>query len=106
MVGRNVCKIRAMLKQQSVWWLNIGHQAIVIAFVKLFFFNTIPCVIVYIHNRDDYNVSCTELDQLVEIALEVDGVYGSRMTGGGFGGCTVSLVKAGSVDKFIEHVKV
>lgn len=46
------------------------------------------------HNslRDDYNVSCAELDNLVEIALSVDGVLGSRMTGGGFGGCTVTLV--------------
>lgn len=46
------------------------------------------------HNslRDDYNVSCPELDSLVEIALSVEGVLGSRMTGGGFGGCTVTLV--------------
>jgi galactokinase len=35
--------------------------------------------------RDDYNVSCDELDELMEAALECDGVYGSRMTGGGFG---------------------
>lgn len=42
--------------------------------------------------RDDYNVSCPELDSLVEIASNVDGVLGSRMTGGGFGGCTVTLV--------------
>lgn len=46
------------------------------------------------HNslRDDFNVSCPEVDQLVELALKVDGVLGSRMTGGGFGGCTVTLV--------------
>lgn len=42
--------------------------------------------------RTDYEVSCTELDELVAAALEVDGVLGSRMTGGGFGGCTVTLV--------------
>lgn len=42
--------------------------------------------------RTDYEVSCTELDELVTAALEVDGVLGSRMTGGGFGGCTVTLV--------------
>ncbi|KAJ8945302.1 hypothetical protein NQ314_009274 [Rhamnusium bicolor] len=42
--------------------------------------------------KDDYNVSCPELDSLVEYALEIEGVLGSRMTGGGFGGCTVTLV--------------
>lgn len=46
------------------------------------------------HNslKNDYNVSCPEIDRLVELALQVDGVVGSRMTGGGFGGCTVTLV--------------
>jgi galactokinase len=43
--------------------------------------------------RFDYEVSCPELDHLVDAAKEIDGVYGSRMTGGGFGGCTVSLVR-------------
>lgn len=56
--------------------------------------------------RDDYEVSCTELDELVEAALEVDGVYGSRMTGGGFGGCTVTLVKQSAVNNAIEHIQV
>ncbi|XP_069125370.1 galactokinase-like [Argopecten irradians] len=55
--------------------------------------------------RDDYEVSCPELDQLVKAALEVDGVYGSRMTGGGFGGCTVTLVKKSEVEKVMEHVQ-
>lgn len=41
----------------------------------------------------DYEVSCAELDVLVELAMEVEGVFGSRLTGGGFGGCTVTLVK-------------
>lgn len=59
-----------------------------------------------IHYRDDYEVSCKELDLLVKLALEVDGVYGSRMTGGGFGGCTVSLVKQSSVDSLIKHIQV
>jgi galactokinase len=52
--------------------------------------------------RDDYEVSCKELDLMVELARIVDGVYGARMTGGGFGGCTVNLVKSESVDEFRE----
>ena len=74
--------------------------------------------------RDDFEVSCEELDQLVELARSVDGVYGSRMTGGGFGksvfkfhymiilfffvysgGCTVTLVAKSSVEKCIETIK-
>jgi galactokinase len=51
--------------------------------------------------RDLYEVSCKELDIMVEAALKVDGVLGSRMTGAGFGGCTVSLVKSSSVDRLI-----
>ena len=47
--------------------------------------------------RDDYEVSCEELDVMVEIAEKLPGVYGARMTGGGFGGCTVNLVEAGAV---------
>lgn len=50
--------------------------------------------------RDDYEVSCPELDELVENALTVEGVYGSRMTGGGFGGCTVNLMDRASLDEF------
>jgi len=59
------------------------------------------------HNslRDDYEVSCSEIDQLVELATEVKGVYGSRITGGGFGGCTVTLVKANAVEETINHIK-
>jgi galactokinase len=53
--------------------------------------------------RDDYDVSCLELDAMVEIALGA-GAYGARMTGGGFGGCTVSLVAAGAVDDFRARV--
>jgi galactokinase len=48
--------------------------------------------------RDDYAVSCTELDALVEIARAVPGVYGARMTGGGFGGCIVALCAAAAVE--------
>jgi len=50
--------------------------------------------------RDDYEVSCRELDLMVELARQVPGVYGSRMTGGGFGGCTVTLVANERVDEF------
>ena len=50
--------------------------------------------------RDDYEVSCPELNLMVELASGVEGVFGSRMTGGGFGGCTVNLVEAGAVDRF------
>lgn len=54
--------------------------------------------------RDDYEVTGIELDTLVENAWEQKGVIGSRMTGAGFGGCTVSIVKTDCVDKFIENV--
>jgi galactokinase len=55
--------------------------------------------------RDDYEVSCRELDLLVEIATNSKGVYGSRMTGGGFGGCTITLLQAGAADEFQRGVK-
>jgi galactokinase len=54
--------------------------------------------------RDDFAVSCAELDQLVRIAAGAPGVYGSRMTGGGFGGCTINLVKAEFVAQFKQQV--
>ncbi|HXU09438.1 MAG TPA: galactokinase, partial [Blastocatellia bacterium] len=54
--------------------------------------------------RDDYQVSCEELDVMVELASQVEGVYGSRMTGGGFGGCTINLVKADRVAPFKESI--
>ena len=54
--------------------------------------------------RDDYEVTGIELDTLVEEAWKVEGVIGSRMTGAGFGGCTVSIVKDDTVDTFIEKV--
>jgi galactokinase len=50
--------------------------------------------------RDDYEVSSDELDFLVDVASDIDGVFGARMTGGGFGGCTVSLLRRDSVDEF------
>lgn len=54
--------------------------------------------------RDDYEVTGIELDTLVEEAWKIEGVIGSRMTGAGFGGCTVSIVKDEAVDTFIEKV--
>ncbi len=58
------------------------------------------------HNslRDDYEVSVPELDFLVESAMKIKGVYGSRMTGGGFGGCTVSLVQPRAVELFTNEI--
>ena len=54
--------------------------------------------------RDDFEVSCAELDLLVEAALEVPGVFGSRMTGGGFGGCTVTLLRQSAVEAVLENI--
>jgi len=70
-------------------------------------YDTFGKLMVDSHNslRDDYEVSCPELDQLVELALKCPGVYGSRMTGGGFGGCTVTLVKKEAVDQVIQSIK-
>lgn len=58
------------------------------------------------HNslRDDYEVSCRELDLLAELANQSEGVYGARMMGGGFGGCTVNLVQDRSVDSFMQSI--
>jgi galactokinase len=55
--------------------------------------------------RDDYEVSCRELDLLVEIASTCEEVYGSRMTGGGFGGCTISLVRADAAERFQVKIR-
>lgn len=54
--------------------------------------------------RDDYQVSCPELDTLVELAAEDPEVYGARMMGGGFGGCTLNLVRIGAVARLCERV--
>jgi len=56
--------------------------------------------------RDDYEVSCRELDIMVEIARPQKGVYGARMTGGGFGGCTINIVAAEQAESFKRHVAV
>ncbi len=54
--------------------------------------------------RYDYEVSCEEIDILVDLAQAMPGVVGSRITGGGFGGCTVSIVKNEAVDSFVEEI--
>ncbi len=54
--------------------------------------------------RDDYEVSCAELDIMVEIAGGLRGVIGARMTGGGFGGCTVNLVDARAADSVAHEL--
>jgi galactokinase len=55
--------------------------------------------------KDDYEVSCKELDELVNIARSIKEVFGARMTGGGFGGCTVSLVKKESLEEFERRIR-
>ncbi|OGF52585.1 MAG: hypothetical protein A2497_00510 [Candidatus Firestonebacteria bacterium RifOxyC12_full_39_7] len=54
--------------------------------------------------KTDYEVSCKELDIMVEIASGVKGVLGSRVMGGGFGGCTITLVKEANVDELKEKI--
>ena len=56
--------------------------------------------------KEDFEVSCPELDTMVEIAKSIKGVYGCRMTGAGFGGCTVSLVEKNSGENFINTMKI
>ncbi|OOM75184.1 galactokinase [Clostridium puniceum] len=60
----------------------------------------------HISLRDDYEVTGIELDTLVELAWETEGVIGSRMTGAGFGGCTVSIVKDECIDNFKQTIAV
>ena len=55
--------------------------------------------------KNNYEVSCKELDVLVDSTKELDGILGARMMGGGFGGCTINLVKADVVDDSIEHIR-
>ena len=54
--------------------------------------------------RDLYEVSCSELDVMVEEAQRIPGTLGARMTGAGFGGCTVSLVHENDVERFVNEV--
>jgi len=54
--------------------------------------------------RDNYEVTGPELDTLVEEAWKINGVIGARMTGAGFGGCTVNIVREDAVDRFLNEV--
>ncbi|MGA7364608.1 MAG: galactokinase, partial [Candidatus Sulfotelmatobacter sp.] len=54
--------------------------------------------------REDFAVSCAELDSMVELAGQAPGVYGARMTGGGFGGCTINLVRKDCVAEFKTRI--
>jgi galactokinase len=54
--------------------------------------------------RDDFDVSCRELDAMVEVASAIDGVHGARLTGGGFGGCAIALVEAEAVDEVVRRL--
>ena len=54
--------------------------------------------------QHDYEVSCEELDFLVDRALEIEGVWGARMTGGGFGGCTVNMMRPDAVERFTAEI--
>jgi galactokinase len=54
--------------------------------------------------RDLYEVSCDELDTMLEVAEGLPGYWGGRMTGGGFGGCTVNLVEAANAEGFVDEV--
>lgn len=59
----------------------------------------------HISMRDDYETSCEEVDMLVELAQQCEGVYGSRLTGGGFGGCTVTLVAKDKAQGLMDHLR-
>lgn len=54
--------------------------------------------------KQDYEVSCKEIDYLIDISIEYPDWYGGRIMGGGFGGCTINLVRNGSVDKYIDLI--
>jgi galactokinase len=56
--------------------------------------------------RDDYEVSCEELDRVVEICEETEGVIGARMTGGGFGGCAVAIVRTDAIDELKRRIAI
>jgi galactokinase len=69
-------------------------------------FNTFGRLMIASHQslRDDYEVSCVELDTMADIARRLDGVYGARMTGGGFGGCTIALADAVAAERMRQPI--
>jgi galactokinase len=87
----------------------VGENARVLAAVKALEagdFGTVGRLMLASHAslRDNFEVSTPELDTLVDLASSFEGVYGSRMTGGGFGGCTVTLVRADRAEALAEHL--
>ena len=54
--------------------------------------------------KEDYEVTCDELDMLVDAAADFEGVLGARMTGGGFGGCTINLLRKDRIDDFTAYI--
>ena len=90
---------------------NIAYYVLAVSHTskkKSFFVSYIVCnlSICCVVARDDYEVSCGELDKLVNLALDGEGVLGSRMTGGGFGGCTVTLLKRSAMQSTIARIQV
>jgi galactokinase len=59
----------------------------------------------HVSMRDDFAASCSEIDTLVEIAVQLAGCFGARITGGGFGGCTVNVVRAERAEEFVEAIR-
>lgn len=75
--------------------------------VRLKDYYSLGLLLTQCHNsmRDDFEASCDEVDELVEVTVKAKGVYGSRITGAGFGGCTVSLVNTHDVNNAIQYIK-
>lgn len=101
LIKDNICKLRAKHavyeNQRTIKAVKALEQGNIVEFGKLMNAS-------HISLRDDYEVTGKELDALVEASWKQTGVIGSRMTGAGFGGCTVSIVKTDSIDSFIENV--
>lgn len=101
-IKRDVCKLRArhavLENRRTIKAVELLNKSDISGFGKLM--NDSHASL-----RDYYEVTGIELDTLVDLAQKTEGVIGSRMTGAGFGGCTISLVKEEKVDEFINKVK-